>query len=228
MNRTATLAALLPLALAAAPAPAQTDVSSTNKFCWGENVGFMNCRDANNGAQGAQLHATFLSGFIWGENIGWINLGDGTPAGGGSYGNTDGADFGVNLDPATGNLTGLAWGENVGWINFSGGALATPAQPARISLTGQRRLHGYAWGENIGWINLDHGQIFVEFLGCRADWNQDGQVNSTDISAFLTTWLGSINNGDLLADFNNDAAVNSTDISAFLTAWLQAINGNCP
>jgi hypothetical protein len=227
MNRTITLVALLPLALMAAPALAQTNVSSTNKYCWAENVGYLNWRDANGGAQGARLHATFLSGFIWGENIGWINLGDGTPANGFAYANTTGADFGVNFDPVTGHLTGLAWGENVGWINFSGGAMATPAQPARIDPTNPRRLRGYAWGENIGWINLDHSQVFVEFLGCRADWNLDGVINSTDISAFLTSWLASLQNGDLAADYNNDGQVNSTDISAFLTGWLQAISGNC-
>lgn len=147
MNRTITLVALLPLALMAAPALAQTNVSSTNKYCWAENVGYLNWRDANGGAQGARLHATFLSGFIWGENI--------------------------------------------------------------------------------GWINLDHSQVFVEFLGCRADWNLDGVINSTDISAFLTSWLASLQNGDLAADYNNDGQVNSTDISAFLTGWLQAISGNC-
>ena len=226
MNRT-TLTALLPLALAAAPAAAQTNVSATNKFCWGENVGFLNWRDASSGAQGARLHATFLSGFVWGENIGWVNLGDGTPANGTSYANTDGADSGVNFNPATGHLTGMAWGENVGWINFSGGALATPAQPARISLGGPRRTFGYAWGENIGWINLDDGNVFVEFTGCRADWNQDGTVNSTDISAFLTSWLQSVQAPNLIADFNNDNVVNSTDISAFLTAWLAAVSNGC-
>jgi hypothetical protein len=62
---------------------------------------------------------------------------------------------------------------------------------------------------------------------CPADWNGDGQINSTDISAFLTAWLASINDGTLDADFNADGAVNSTDISAFLTAWLQALQTGC-
>ena len=62
---------------------------------------------------------------------------------------------------------------------------------------------------------------------CPADWNDDGVVNSTDISAFLTTWLASVQANDLAADFNGDQSVNSTDITAFLTAWLQAVQGGC-
>ena len=62
---------------------------------------------------------------------------------------------------------------------------------------------------------------------CPADWNADGQVNSTDISAFLSGWLASVQGGNLAADFNADSAVNSSDISAFLTAWLAAVQGGC-
>jgi hypothetical protein len=62
---------------------------------------------------------------------------------------------------------------------------------------------------------------------CPADWDGSGTVNSTDISAFLTAWLDSLNNGDLNADFDGSGQVNSTDISAFLTAWLQAVEGGC-
>ena len=62
---------------------------------------------------------------------------------------------------------------------------------------------------------------------CRADWNEDGLVNSNDISTFLTAWLGSLQMGNLAADFNGDQAVNSNDISAFLTAWLAALQSGC-
>jgi hypothetical protein len=63
--------------------------------------------------------------------------------------------------------------------------------------------------------------------GCPADWNGDMVVNSTDISAFVTAWLDSVQNGNLNADFNGDMVVNSTDISAFVTAWLTAVAGGC-
>ncbi len=220
----AILAALAPIALGA-PALAQTNITSANKYSWSENCGYMNWRDANGGTQGVRIRNTFMSGFIWMENVGWVNLGDGTPGGCGEYMNVTGDDFGVNIE-ADGSLTGLAWGENVGWINFAGGAMATPPQPARLDRAA-RRLRGYAWGENIGWINLDHADIFVGTTFCRADWNEDGTVNSTDISAFLTTWLASVNASDCTADFDASGTTNSTDISAFLTAWLAGVNGSC-
>jgi hypothetical protein len=62
---------------------------------------------------------------------------------------------------------------------------------------------------------------------CAPDWDDNGQVNSTDISAFLVSWLDSTNNHNLNADFNGDGQVNSTDISAFLTAWLDAVTNGC-
>jgi hypothetical protein len=63
---------------------------------------------------------------------------------------------------------------------------------------------------------------------CRADWNFNGAVNSSDISEYLTAWLDSVQNGNLNADVSGDGAVNSSDISEFLTRWLAAIqSGSC-
>ena len=62
---------------------------------------------------------------------------------------------------------------------------------------------------------------------CPADWNDDGIVNSSDVSAFLTSWLDSLTQGNLIADFDGNLTVNSSDISAFLTAWLQGVQGGC-
>ena len=202
-------------AFAAGPALAQTDVAPDHKHSWGENIGFMNWRDAGepDGAQGVRLHASFLSGFVWGENTGWITLGDGDPDDGSSYGNADGADCGVNLDPSTGNLSGYAWGENIGWINFSGGAMANPPRPARLDLDASR-LRGYAWAENVGWVSLDDGEHYVAFL-CTADFNDDGSVNTLDVLVFLNAWVAR----DPAADFNDDGSVNTLDVLAFLNAW---------
>jgi hypothetical protein len=63
--------------------------------------------------------------------------------------------------------------------------------------------------------------------GCATDFNGDLVVNSTDISAFLSAWLLSINEGTMDADFNGDLTVNSSDISAFLTVWLEEVNEGC-
>ncbi len=191
-NRFALLA-LAAAATSAAPATAlaQNSIDPVNKFCWAENIGWINWRDAGSpaGSEGVRFVYTYLTGFAWSENTGFVNFGQG-PADGVTYVNTTGADFGVNHDENTGYLSGYAWSENVGWINFSGGALATPANPARISVDSPRRLQGFAWAENVGWINLDvavEGQ-YVLTNPCVLDYNRDGSLNPDDLGDFITDY----------------------------------------
>src|SRR5262245_34689944 len=78
----------------------QEEIDPAHQYSWGENIGWMNWRDAGDppGSQGVRVHASFLSGFIWSEAAGWFNVGSG-PAGGVHYANLDGSDFGVNIEP---------------------------------------------------------------------------------------------------------------------------------
>ena len=186
------LVGFIPAGLAAR-ASAQTNVDPTDKYAWGENIGWTNWHDANGGTQGADIGSTFMSGFLWGENIGWISLGDGTPAGGVNYSNGFGVDAGVNID-ADGTLHGLAWGENVGWMNFDGGAMATPPKPARIECAVPpglplARLSGFVWGENVGWINLEvlvhHVSVDAVTTPVECDTNHDGSVDGGDVQSFI-------------------------------------------
>ncbi|MFN0011588.1 MAG: hypothetical protein ACKVS8_08085 [Phycisphaerales bacterium] len=184
------LAATVLLA-SAASVHAQNSIDPANMFCWGENIGWVNWRDAGSpvGSEGVRYVYTYLTGFAWSENTGFVNFGQ-TPADGVTYTNTDGSDFGINHDENTGYLSGFAWGENIGWINFDGGALATPENPARISVDPPRRILGYAWGENVGWINLDlpvDGQ-YIEVRPCRLDYNLDGALNPDDLGDFITDY----------------------------------------
>lgn len=133
-------------------AMAQSDISNANKFCWQENAGWMDWRDAGDGLLGVRDAMTYLSGYVWSENLGWICLGLG-PADAVHYVNTAADNFGVNVG-TDGLLSGMAWSENAGWLNFSGGGLASPANPARLD-PHQQRFYGFAWGENIGWVNMD-------------------------------------------------------------------------
>jgi uncharacterized repeat protein (TIGR02543 family) len=121
------------------------NIDPTNKYAWGENVGWINASPSNGGVT-VHYNGTngYLTGYAWGENIGWIKMGDDS---GGPYANNSSTDWGVNLD-APGNLSGLAWGENVGWIKFS----SAFHQATVDMLTG--RFDGFAWGENIGWLKF--------------------------------------------------------------------------
>jgi len=207
-------AILLAIAMNGA-AQAQSNVDAFRKFAFGENIGFINWRNAGSpsGAQGVRMQDRILSGFAWGENIGFMNFGDGTPVNNVQYDNLSNVDFGVNRDAGTGNLSGFAWGENIGWINFGGGALASPPRPARFDAA-SRRLRGFAWGENVGWINLDDASIFVEFNLCPCDFNRDGLLNSQDFFDFLANFFQNE------ADFNGDGVTNSQDFFDFLACFF--------
>jgi hypothetical protein len=134
-----TMALLCSLAL-----PATTfawNISTTDKYAWSENSGWLNFTPSTGGVT---VNPTYLSGYLWQQNIGWIKLGADA---GGPYANTSAADWGVNRDSA-GNLSGYGWSENMGWINFaptSGGVAIDPISGA---------FTGYAWGANIGWISF--------------------------------------------------------------------------
>jgi hypothetical protein len=215
MKHNAPLALASFCALCAVARGQGTDVLPEHRFAWSGNAGWLNWRDAGDpqGSAGAAYYGGHLGGLLWAENAGWITLGDGTPTDGRQYGNTDGSDCGVNIDPFSGELSGYAWGENIGWINFRGGAIADPANAARLDFD-EFRLRGYAWAENVGWINLDDDEHFVAFY-CPSDFNRDEAVNTLDVLAFLNAWAARFPE----ADFNRDGAVNTLDVIAFLNAW---------
>lgn len=157
MFRARTLAWILVATCVATSATAQSNINPTDKFAWGENIGWTNWADANGGLDAVLVEATFLGGFVWGENVGWVNLGDGSPANGTAYANVTGLDHGVNVAP-DGTLSGMAWGENIGWVNFD--TSSQGADRARFDVSAGR-FRGFAWGENVGWINLDDSSAFV-------------------------------------------------------------------
>ena len=140
---------LLSASLAVDHCRAQSNIDASQKWSWGENVGWMNWRDANGGVDGVRVSPDYLRGWIWCENVGWINVGDGSP------------NFGVNIDE-NGDMYGFGWAENIGWVNFDTRTTLGPSsQQAMFDDGPDKRFSGYAWGENIGWINLDDSMHFV-------------------------------------------------------------------
>ena len=182
------LPALLCVSATAEAAESNSDIDPGLKYAWGENIGWTNWRDANLGSNGVEVSATHLGGFLWGENVGWMNVGAGAPADGVHYANSNGLDFGVNIDEND-DLFGLAWGKNIGWVNFD--TRDKGIDRARITCeTDPARLRGYIWGENVGWINLDDETHYVagDFgLACVepfGDHDGDGDVDLDDYVAF--------------------------------------------
>ncbi len=120
-----------------------------------------------------------------------------------------------------------ASGPSLACNDDSPGACQQPGLFSRVqfqAVAGQEyliRIGGFNNAAGAGMLNISCTPT------CRADWDGNGQVNSSDISAFLTTWLQSVTAPSLDADFNGDGATNSTDISAFLTAWLEAVTTGC-
>jgi len=99
-----------------------------------------------------------VSGWAWSKNIGWISFNNTT--GGGA------TNYGVHIDPVTGNFSGYAWSENIGWITFNSAELAgcpsgpceakvdlenCPGNKCPVSGWARALAHGNGWD---GWIKL--------------------------------------------------------------------------
>lgn len=152
------------------PALLAAGISTTNKYAWSENAGWLNFNAINGNVQ---VYPDHLEGFVWAENIGWIRLGSHTGGGAHTYGNTSNTTYGVNHDGA-GTLSGYAWSENAGWINFQG---------VTINLA-TSQFDGYTWGENIGYLHVRNASpaYRVAILNYDGDGNsaEDGDCNDND------------------------------------------------
>jgi len=144
--RTGILTLLLAATLAASAY--SLGIDATDKYAWGENIGWLNWGTAEGAVDVPETDGD-LTGYVWGENVGWISLNCSNTSSCGTV------DYGVTR---TGDdLAGYAWGENVGWISFSCANTATCGTVdygANIN-TATNELEGYAWGENVGWIVLN-------------------------------------------------------------------------
>jgi len=167
------------LLLAASSSLLAASLDPTDKYAWGENLGWINHRDDFGSVQ---VYADHLEGFAWAENIGWVKLGSYDGGGSHSYANSGPDDWGVNR-AGDGTLSGYAWSEAGGWMDlgapgggvtidpssgaFAGAAWAENLGWVRFSLPPTTR-HQYAWGESLGWINhqdsLGATEVYADHL----------------------------------------------------------------
>ena len=113
-----------------------TNISSTNRYAWSENAGWI---DFGTSQGNVVASPDELTGYVWSENSGWISL---------NCSNTNScitSNYKVSNNEY-GNLSGYAYSENTGWINFR------PQGTSGVTIDTDGNFIGYAWGENTGWI----------------------------------------------------------------------------
>lgn len=170
------LACFVIAASSACAASTTTTIDAANKYAYGANLGWMDCRgDTNNGAV---IGEYVCSGYIYSANVGWINLGSGSPANKIYYQNNSANDFGVNQD-GLGNLRGYAWGANIGWINFE-----STGAPKVDLVTG--KFSGSVWSANCGWISLSNAVAYVKTgsISPGSDSDHNGLPDAWEITNF--------------------------------------------
>ena len=176
------------------------------QYAYGENVGWLNTEPLGDGGPGVEVTNTVLTGYMWGENIGWINL---SPTEGGvvndagslsgyawgenvgwisfSCENTDScitADYGVTIDPATGEFSGFAWGKNIGWINFAPNGVAIKTSWSTVPrCEGDFDSDGDVDGSDLAVFAADFGRTNCSD-NCEGDFDDDGDVDGSDLAVF--------------------------------------------
>ncbi len=138
---------------------------------------------------------------------------------------------GTEIDPASVAFGGVAPSQTQELSRIPMGEFGAIVETLYLfEVPGSAALYTLEFDAEQGSMSLDRlsvDTIALDAGGCPADWDASGAVNSNDISAFLTDWLASVQNSDLVADFDGSGTVNSNDISAFLSAWLAAAGGGC-
>ena len=114
------------------------------------------------------------------------------------------------LDPATGVQS------DMGLIDLSDSQTRWDIfKRVGFDAAGNAYVHGRSYGD-VGVSDKVFVAKFADTDGaCRADFNDDGDVNTLDVLSFLNAW----NAGEQAADFNEDGDINTLDVLAFLNAW---------
>jgi len=103
---------------------------------------------------------------------------------------------------------------NTLWTQRHGGSSDDRAHAVAV---GRDKLvaAGWAWSFGKGAGDVHLAAYTDPALGCVADFNGDGALNTQDVLAFLNSW----NSNDPRADVNGDGAINTQDVLEFLNLW---------
>jgi hypothetical protein len=139
-----------------------------------------------------------------------------------------------------GTQVSVAWDEGIatpllGWHHFASSEVGTDiltamgAGSGAIGFTPPLPAGPYTFW--IMEIDLQFPRVY-EFLFvvetvCRADFNNDGVVNSTDVSDFINAWFADLATGTFITDWDGNGVVNSTDVSEFINDWFVDSASGC-
>lgn len=119
-------------------------VSPTEKYAWGENMGWINFAPTNGSNYvGVEVTDTQVKGYAWSGDYGWINF------------NPSSSGQGVTNTPS-GQLGGYAWSASLGWVSMSG-----------VTIDANGKFNGVA-----GVQSLPAGRINFNCTSCnvKTDW----------------------------------------------------------
>ncbi len=109
---------------------------------------------------------------------------------------------------------GETWPIEIDSFAWDDGAF-TWTVPDVFTTRGRIKTVIYDWDERTG-VDINDADFSINgSVGCVADFNGDGAVDTQDVLAFLNAW----NAGDLSADINGDGEVNTMDVLLFLNLW---------
>ena len=218
-------------------------IDSTNKYAWGDYLGWVNF-----GTTGGDVHITSagLTGYAWSSNYGWINLAP---------------PYAGVTNTCAGALSGYGWGENVGYVNFGGvsinasgkftGAAVVPGGLGSITfdcsdcnvstdwrycssqpppspsssvasgVSGGGGGTGYFGTGIVPVATSPYTPTISTYCDAEAkigDFNCDGRVDLVDLSIFLY-YYGRSDAGAARYDLNRDGTVDFPDISIMMYHW---------
>jgi hypothetical protein len=153
--------------------------SELTGWVWGENIGWISLSCQNTSSCGDNAYEVVndgcgsLTGYAWGENVGWISFSCLNSA------SCVTADYGVTIDPQTGDFSGRAWGENVGWITFaSSGAtpykVATSWNPAQSTGSATFTMDIVGFDLVLTWTGLPSADFYQGLQGSLSDLRSSG------------------------------------------------------
>ncbi len=118
-----------------------------------------------------------VSGFAWADTVGWM-----------SFNCTNvtsecaGSNYGVTIDPATGQFSGYAWSDNVGWVSFTRDA--TMGTPPAAPFDGSEN-YSALWNKT---TNAVTGWAKILAMG-NGGWLQFRNATIDPATARITGWL---------------------------------------